>query len=147
MNDAMSQFTASHVHPLAISAPSYSPLVEEHFHAPRNAGSLAPAPDVIAASAGSEEQGVRFVLTARVGNGRILELRQRVYGCPHSIAAASWLTERLEGATRDDLTRWRWREVADALAVPTEKRGRLLLLEDAVRGLADAWERLSHSKG
>lgn len=147
MSDAMSQFAASDVHPLAIIAPSYSPLVAEHFHRPRNAGSLAPGPDVIAASAGAEEQGVRFVLTARVGGGRILELCQGVYGCPHSIAAASWLTERLEGATRDDLTRWRWREVADALAVPTEKRGRLLLLEDAVHGLAAAWERLPHAAG
>ena len=32
-----------------------------------------------------------------------------------------------------------YREIAEALQVPTEKRGRLLILEDAVRALADAW--------
>jgi hypothetical protein len=39
--------------------------------------------------------------------------------------------------TADDLDRWSWREAAQALEVPAEKHGRLLLLEDAVRRLAE----------
>jgi NifU-like protein involved in Fe-S cluster formation len=120
------------------SAMRYSERVIEHFLRPRNAGSLAPAPDVIAASAGSIAQGVRFALSARIEGDRIVCLRQQVYGCPHSIAAASWLSERLVGASRTALERWGWREAADALDVPAEKRGRMLVLEDAVRALAKA---------
>jgi NifU-like protein involved in Fe-S cluster formation len=130
------------IHAAEIPLPSgmrYSPLVVEHFSRPRNAGALAPAPEVIAASAGSISQGAWFALSARIEGGHIAILRQQVYGCPHSIAAASWLTERLLGADRATLEQWPWREAADALDVPAEKRGRMLLLEDAVRALANAW--------
>jgi NifU-like protein involved in Fe-S cluster formation len=135
------------INPLPVKVLSYSPLVVEHFARPRNVGSLAPAPDVIRAAAGSVEQGVRFEFTARVAGGRLSELRQRVYGCPHAIAAASWVVERLAGATRDELARWRWREAAEALAVPADKRGRLLVLEDALRALGEAWDRLDAGAG
>jgi nitrogen fixation protein NifU and related proteins len=121
------------------SAMRYSARVIEHFLQPRNSGSLTPAPDVIAASAGSSAQGVRFALSARIEGDRIICLRQQVYGCPHSIAAASWLSERLVGVSRAALEQWGWREAADALDVPAEKRGRMLVLEDAVRALAKAW--------
>jgi len=122
-----------------MAEPTYSPLVMEHFATPRNAGVLPAASDVIAAAAGSQAQGVRFELSAKVAGDRIADLRYRVYGCPHCIAAASWTSERLIGATRADLAQWRWREVADALEVPPEKRGRMLVLEDAVRALEKVW--------
>ena len=50
--------------------------------------------------AGDPEQGVRFELSARVATIASSTLRFEVYGCPHCIAAGSWLTERLAGATR-----------------------------------------------
>jgi NifU-like protein involved in Fe-S cluster formation len=118
---------------------TYSPLVESHFTIPRNVGRFDPALDVIVANSGSKDQGVEIVLSARIENERIVALNHLVYGCPHTIAAASWLTERLCGATQDDLARWRWREVATALEVPPEKWGRLLVLEDAVRALQKGW--------
>ncbi len=120
---------------------AYSPLVIEHFGQPRNVGRFASAADVIAASAGDPEQGVRFDLSARVREDRIVAVRFEVYGCPHCIAAGSLLSERLQGATQDELRRWSWRETADALEIPLEKRGRLLVLEDAVRALSAEWER------
>jgi nitrogen fixation NifU-like protein len=115
--------------------------VVEHFGRPRNVGRFAPGADVIAASAGDPAQGVRFDLSARVRDDRIVALRFEVYGCPHCIAAGSLLSERLRGATRDELRRWSWREAADELEFPPEKRGRLLVLEDAVRALATQWQR------
>lgn len=117
----------------------YSPLVAEHFANPRNAGVLAPGPSVIAGSAGSAAQGVQFAFSVRVEGEHIREVRQQVYGCPHSIAAASWLSERLVGATLEDLQQWRWREIVAALEVPASKRGRMLVLEDALRALERAW--------
>ncbi len=117
----------------------YSQLVHAHFTRPVNVGTLAPAADVLTARAGSKAQGVEIVLTARLDRDRIGSLHHLVYGCPHLIAAASWLTQRLQGFAIEDLGRWKWREVADALQVPTEKWGRLLVLEDAVRALEKTW--------
>jgi len=124
-----------------VSETPYHPLVVEHFAQPRNVGRFAPADDIIAASAGDPEQGVRFELSARLKGDRIGTLRFEVYGCPHCIAAASLLSERLQGATREQLRCWTWRQAADELAFPPEKRGRLLVLEDAVHALAAQWQR------
>ncbi|MGH8177317.1 MAG: iron-sulfur cluster assembly scaffold protein [Steroidobacter sp.] len=122
-----------------MSDAAYTDQVVEHFERPRNAGRLATAPDVIGGAAGERAQGARFGLSARIADGRISELRFEVYGCPHCVAAVSWLSERLVGATRVDLQEWSWREVAQALEVPAEKCGRLLILEDAVQSLAESW--------
>jgi NifU-like protein involved in Fe-S cluster formation len=130
-----------------VSAAPYTPLVIEHFARPRNAGRLPQAPDVITASAGDPAQGVRFDLSARVRDDRIIAVRFEVYGCPHCVAAGSLLSERLEGATQEQLRHWSWRETAAELEVPTEKLGRLLILEDAVRALAAAWQRQTEGRG
>lgn len=124
----------------------YSSLVIEHFEHPRNVGdwsdgALASQGEVVQGSAGEVSQGVRFVLSARVAGGVIQAARFEAYGCPHCIASASWLTEQLPGRTLAALGQWRWREAARILEVPVEKFGRLLVLEDAVRRLAEDWAR------
>jgi nitrogen fixation protein NifU and related proteins len=124
-----------------MSETPYNPVVVDHFARPRNVGRFASGADIIAASAGDPDQGVRFDLSARVKDDRIVTLRFEVYGCPHCIAAGSLLSERLQGATQDELRRWSWRETAAELEFPPEKRGRLLVLEDAVRALAAEWQR------
>ena len=124
-----------------MSETPYNATVVEHFARPRNVGRFASAADIIAASAGDPDQGVRFDLSARVKDDRIVTLRFEVYGCPHCIAAGSLLSERLQGATQEQLRRWSWREAADELEFPPEKRGRLLVLEDAVHALAAEWQR------
>ncbi|HLS82222.1 MAG TPA: iron-sulfur cluster assembly scaffold protein [Steroidobacter sp.] len=125
-----------------MSTGQYSASVVEHFGRPHNPGRLPEGPDVLYGTAGDESHGARFALSARIAAGRIAEARFEAYGCPHCIAAASWLTTRLTGAALEDLERWSWREAATALDVPAEKRGRLLILEDAVRALARAWRDL-----
>jgi len=124
---------------VAASLLPYSPMVIDHFDHPRNSGRLAPANDVVEAEAGSIAQGALFHLSARFERDALVDVRFETYGCPHCVAAASWLTQRLTGATADDLARWEWREAADMLEVPAEKRGHLLTLEDTVRELASAW--------
>jgi NifU-like protein involved in Fe-S cluster formation len=117
----------------------YSDLVIDHFENPRHAGRFAHATNVIEGAGGTRDRGAVFNLTATVADDTIEAVRFEVYGCPHCVAAGSWLSQRLVGCTPADLERWSWREVADALMVPLEKRGKLLLLEDAVRAMAVNW--------
>lgn len=95
--------------------------------------------DLVIGTAGHIEHGARVELRFQVAEGRILHGQFRAFGCPHVIAAASWVTERLGGKGRDVLAAWDWREVADALEVPPEKFGRLLTVQDAVRDAARNW--------
>lgn len=125
---------------LAIDDPDYNALVIEHFENPRNAGQLA-GPRVVEGAAGKPDSGVHFKLTADVTKERIVAMRFEAYGCPHCIAAASYLTQELTGASLQDLERWSWQGLADVMSVPTAKRGRLLILEDAVRALSADWRR------
>jgi len=124
-----------------MAEPEYSPLVVEHFEAPQNVGAFSPAPDIIEGRAGRRDHGAEFRLSARVADARIIEARFEAYGCPHCVAAGSWLTTRLVGMDRERLSSWSWRDSAQALQVPTTKRGRLLILEDAVRAMAEDWRK------
>jgi NifU-like protein involved in Fe-S cluster formation len=119
--------------------PRYGSEVRRRMASLAGAGSLAPGPDVIAGRAGDREQGAEVELQLRIAGGRVAEVRFRAFGCPHVLAAASWLTERLTGASRDGLRRWDWREAAAALEVPPAKFGRLLTVQDAVRDAAGNW--------
>jgi NifU-like protein involved in Fe-S cluster formation len=122
-----------------VAESEYSPLVIEHFERPRHVGHFEPADNVILGRAGRRDQGAEFSISAKVADNKIAEARFEAYGCPHCVAAGSWLTESLVGADRERVQRWTWRDLADALEIPTEKRGRLLILEDAVRALAEEW--------
>lgn len=123
---------------MAESAPSYSDLVRDHFESPRNTPCHATGPGIVFGQGGSRASGVLIRLSARVLGTRLAELRFEAYGCPHVIAAASLLTERLAGSTVEAASRWDWRSVNYALALPAEKRGRLLILQDALRSLIAA---------
>ncbi len=90
-------------------------------------------------AAGDADHGARVELAFMVEQGRVARGRFRAFGCPHLVAAASWLTDRLRGATREELAAWDWREAAEALGVPAAKFGRLLTLQDAVRDAAGNW--------
>ena len=119
--------------------PRYAPEVEARMRSLPGAGRLPDGAGIVRASAGDEEHGARVEFDFDVEAGRIREARFRAFGCPHFVAAASWLTDRLRGAGRADLEAWDWREAADALGVPPAKFGRLLTLQDAVREAAGNW--------
>ena len=122
-----------------IDDPRYGPEVQARVRSLAGAGRLPDGVGIVRAAAGDEEQGGRVEFDFDVAAGRIREARYRAFGCPHFVAAASWLTDRLRGAGREDLEAWDWREAADALAVPPAKFGRLLTLQDAVREAARNW--------
>lgn len=88
--------------------------------------------------AGSEGRGARVQLLAWElppgGPGaRLARVRFRAYGCPALLSAADLAAERLEGAPRESLGRLDPRALAAELALPVEKLGRVLLIEDAAR--------------
>ncbi|AMN46767.1 hypothetical protein ACG33_06580 [Steroidobacter denitrificans] len=118
---------------------AYNAAVLDHFLHPRHAGSLAPGPDVIGAAAGSLTEGAKFAFNATLVHDRLGKLRFQAYGCPHCLAAASWLCEHLQAARIEQLDAWHWRDAAAALDIPAAKYGRLLILEDAIRALAAVW--------
>jgi len=60
------------------------------------------------------------------------------YGCPHFIAAADWMAERIEGRPARGLVEPLAQEARAALEVPTEKLGKLLVLEDALIACIEA---------
>jgi NifU-like protein involved in Fe-S cluster formation len=109
------------------------------------AGSLPAGGDVVTACAGDREQGAEVRLQFRVADDRAVDARFQAFGCPHFLAAASWLTDRLRGAGAAQFEAWDWREVAAALEVPAAKYGRLLTLQDAVRAAARNWPGTSRS--
>lgn len=119
--------------------PRYGAEVRRRMADLAGAGRWPGGDDVVMAQAGDREQGAEVQLSMHVVADRAAELRFLAFGCPHFLAAASWLTDRLRGAGRSDLLAWDWREVADALEVPPAKFGRLLILQDAVHELARNW--------
>ena len=73
---------------------------------------------------------VRFQL--QVVDGVICAARYNVYGCPHTVAAAEWTAQWLESRSARALWELNMRERREALGVPVEKMGKLLLVEDAL---------------
>ncbi len=127
-----------------MSRVDYSPLVRERF----NRLSYAASPDeaaVASGSAGRIERGAAVELLAWCdGRDRLARVRFRAFGCPALLAAADLAAERLEGQPSAALGRIDPRALASALALPAEKLGRVLLIEDAAQACLAA---LSQSHG
>jgi cysteine desulfurase len=92
-----------------------------------------------AGRAGDREQGAEVELQLGVAGDRVRAARFHGFGCPHFLAAASWLAEQLPGLGRAEVAAWDWQSVATALDVPPAKFGRLLTLQDALRQAARNW--------
>jgi len=84
-----------------------------------------------------QEVWVRFRL--RIADGVVKSALFKAYGCPHTLAVTAWVVERLGGRSRADLAPGTPSDWAEALAVPVEKLGRLLVVEDALVDCARHW--------
>ena len=112
----------------------YSSEVAQRFRSAQRAGTLAlKTRSVVAGEAEDRSLNVwvRFCVGTR--DGRLQKVRYEVFGCPHTIAAAAAAAEWLEGRDAGALDEWDARVTARALGVPTEKLGKLLRIEDALR--------------
>jgi cysteine desulfurase len=94
----------------------------------------------VSGEAGGPGEGtwVRFDLA--VDDGIVKAARFKSYGCPHTLAVASWLASQLPGRRRDALVPGTPAAWAAAQAVPVEKLGRLLVVEDALQQCVRRWE-------
>lgn len=113
-----------------MSSDPYSPIVRELFAAPAHAGRLDGGQAVNA-----DDQAVRLRLSARVDGDTVTAMRFQARACPHVIAAAEAACAALEGRPVADLLEFSASGLMEKLAVPVEKTGRILVLEDAVRSL------------
>lgn len=121
-----------------MSTDPYNAQVRELFANTRHAGSLTDA-----VTAKKNEQGVRIELSAQCSDGAIELLRFRAWGCPHVIATAEAVCAEYEGQTASQLERFSVADVMQRLAVPAEKSGRIIVLEDTVRLLGAALRKSS----
>ncbi len=121
-----------------MSADPYSARVRALFADPVHAGQLADA-----AGALLEDQGVRIAFSAQLAAGRIEALRFQAWGCPHVIAAAEAFCADYEGRNVAELLDFSTSGLMQSLSVPVEKTGRILVIEDTVRLLAQELVKLS----
>lgn len=117
----------------------YNQAVRRYFANPAHAADPeARYPPAVTAEASESDTGCRVLLQADLDGNVLRHLRYRVFGCPHLIAASEAVCERLEGQPAAALQTFPLAWLRDLLAVPVEKTGRLLLLEDALKALAGA---------
>jgi len=117
----------------------YSPEVKRRLKSPERAGLM---PDLaspfVMGDAEDRSLNVWVRFQVQLHDGTIGSVRFEAYGCPHFVAAADWHAERLEGRPSGVLAEPDTRGVRDALGVPTEKFGKLLVIENALVACATA---------
>ena len=116
----------------------YSPEVVRRFDSARNAGELkAASAGLVSGEAEDRTLGVWVRFQLQVSDGIVRAARFAAFGCPHTIAAADCIAERLEGAPVSELRTLAVREIQRELGVPVEKLGKLLRIEDALAACAE----------
>jgi NifU-like protein involved in Fe-S cluster formation len=116
-----------------MSADPYNKTVREYFANPQHAGDIANAP-----AGYFEDQGIRLRFCAEVQDERLESMRFTAWGCPHVVAAAEAVCRHFEGSAVAELDNFPSAQIMGDLAVPVEKTGRILVVEDTVRSLRAA---------
>jgi nitrogen fixation protein NifU and related proteins len=94
----------------------YREYILDHYRDPRNHGHL--ENPTIAAADTNPLCGDRIEIDLNITDGRVSEVRFSGRGCAISQASASMLTERIEGATLDDLRTIKPRDILEMIGVP-----------------------------
>lgn len=112
-----------------------SPLLMQHFRAPRLVGRAADATG--AGSAENHGCGDLVQFSVRVANGRVEEARFLCQGCSASIGAASYLAERATGCSAEAIADWSVDAVLAEIGgcAPTRRHGIALALRALQRAV------------
>lgn len=117
-----------------VGAIHYNELTRHHFETATAAGCLS-GPGVRRGEAGSPSQGtwVRFEVRAESSgeSQTLLAVKFLAYACPHVIAVADWVAQQMVGRPAASVLPESSVLLQQRFGVPTEKLGRLLIIEDA----------------
>jgi hypothetical protein len=108
----------------------YNELTRRYFESAANVGELTGA-GVFRGAAGSLEGGTWVQFDLQISGGAVSAARFLAFACPHTIAVSAWLAEQAVGHRVRALLPQGIPELRDRFAVPVEKTGRLLIIEDA----------------
>jgi NifU-like protein involved in Fe-S cluster formation len=108
----------------------YNELTLAYFKSARDAGELNGA-GVFRGAAGSRARGTWVQFDLAVSAAVIRAARFRAFGCPHTIAVSAWLAAHAPGFALRAALPESVAELSVRFALPAEKRGRLLIIEDA----------------
>jgi nitrogen fixation protein NifU and related proteins len=125
----------------------YSDQVREHYVAPRNVGNLAePSGKAIVKSPVDSDT---VLITLRIGQGLIRDVKFKCMGCAVAIACSSMATEMVLGKSVEEASRISEQAVADALGgIPEYKMRCSNLAPEAIRRAIEDWRsRLSEETG
>jgi NifU-like protein involved in Fe-S cluster formation len=111
---------------------NYSELTWQYFATAAGAGVLE-GPGVFRGATGSRAQGTWVQFDVHVVSRVIRAARFLAFGCPHTIAVAAWVVEQATGHRVRTTLPESVAQLSERFAVPVEKRGRLLTIEDAWR--------------
>lgn len=120
----------------------YSKAVLSRFRRPQHAGRPElPSDRWVSGRAGKRRTGCEVVFYLQIVARQIHDARFEAYGCPHTIAVAEYMSERMIGRPVDQAMQETPQQLADELGLPAEKLGRALIVEDAINAALAAWKK------
>ena len=115
---------------------AYSEKVMEHFHNPRNVGTLDKSSKSVGTGlVGAPECGdvMRLQIEVDEVSGVIKDAKFKTFGCGSAIASSSLATEWLKGKTVDEALKIDNMDIVEELALPPVKIHCSVLAEDAIK--------------
>lgn len=115
---------------------AYSEKVMEHFHHPRNVGTLdKSSKNVGTGLVGAPECGdvMRLQIEVDEESGIIKDAKFKTFGCGSAIASSSLATEWLKGKSVDEALKIDNMDIVEELALPPVKIHCSVLAEDAIK--------------
>ena len=125
----------------------YSELIRAHYSQPRNVGSIAePSGKAIVKSPVDSDT---VLITLRIEQGVVQDVKFKCMGCAVAIACSSMATEMVLGKSVDEAVQISEQAVADALGgIPEYKMKCSNLAPDAIRRAIEDWRsRLTEETG
>jgi len=120
----------------------YTEKVLEHYQNPRNVGKIEDADGV--GVVGNPVCGDMMMITIKIRDDRIEDIKFKTFGCGAAIATTSMVTELVKGKTIEEALQVTNRDVAEALdGLPPIKMHCSLLAEEAIKAAVEDYrERL-----
>ncbi|HEX5234383.1 MAG TPA: iron-sulfur cluster assembly scaffold protein [Silvibacterium sp.] len=124
----------------------YSEQIRDHYGNPRNTGAIADASGK--AMVKSEFDSDTVLVTLRIENGILEDVKFKCMGCAVAIACSSMATEMVMGKPAAEAYRITEQAVADALGgIPEYKMRCSNLAPAAIRLAIDDWRRKTANSG